>query len=120
MSTIIVNSTPIQLPPDRVTVVTTRDGTRIRVEPAPASASDPPPRLKRSHREVAEEVDQLLRLIRSSGRMGASMDLIRRTLGVALYSREYHRLNQRLHRLVKAGKLVATGARAHQTYHPAL
>ncbi|WAS96668.1 hypothetical protein [Nannocystis punicea] len=120
MSTIIIQSIPIQLPPDRVAHITTRDGIRIRVEPAPASASDPPPRLRRSRKEVAEEMDQLLRLVRSSGRMGASMDLIRRALGIEPYSRGYFRLCQRLHRMVKAGKLVSTGPCAHRTYHPAL
>lgn len=114
---ITIGETTVRIPAGIKATISTSDGLRINVVPTRTRR----PQARRPKASVSSIQAQLQRvesIVQGAGRMGASLNLISRSLGIEYGSRDYWTLQFRVRTLVKSGRLVQIGSKGQGcTYH---
>mgnify|MGYP003595057968 CR=1 FL=1 len=113
-----IGDTVVRLPTGIKATISTSDGLRINVVPTRTTRRTQARRPKASVSSIQAQLQRVESIVQGAGRMGAQLDLIRRSLGIEVHSRDYWTLQYRLRCLCKSGRLVQIGSKGQGcTYH---
>ena len=115
---ITIGETTVRIPQGVRATISTSDGLRIAVVPTKTRTRTQPKRPKASVSSIQAQLQRVESIVAGAGRMGATLALISRSLGIEYGSRDYWTLQYRLRCLLKEGRLVQIGSKGQGcTYH---
>lgn len=115
-----IGDTTVRIPQGVRATISTSDGIRIAVVPTRTSTRQHH-RPKASVPSMQAQLQRVESIVRNAGKMGATLSLICKSLGIEVGSRDYWIAQYRIRQLLKEGRLVQLGQRGQGVvYHLSL
>lgn len=117
---ITIGDTTVRIPHGVRATISTSDGLRINVVPT-RTRTRQHHRPKASVSSMAAQLQRVESIVRNAGKMGATLNLICKTLQISYGSRDYWVVQYRIRQLLKSGRLVQLGSKGQAAaYHLSL